>query len=112
MPYDSDIIGMYDMLPVTFLKLSDVYPETLEDVNNALFLPRWFNQNGLAEFRCMWFKTGFKKASAKFKYVGNFPFGRPKLIQYDRNEGLCYCGSWHRLDTVINDGIKLLNLYH
>lgn len=106
---DADIIGLGDMLPVTFFKISDSFPEKLEDIDNAIFLPRWFNeQKGLTEYRCMWFKTGFKKTSAKFKYVGNFPFGRPKLIQYDRNEGLCYCESWHRLDIVINDGIAFL----
>ncbi len=106
---DAEITGLGDMLPVTFFKISDIYPETLENVDNALFLPNWvFEQKGLAEYRHMWFKSGFKKATAKFEYVGNFPFARPELIRYDKDEGLCYCEAWHRLDIVINEGIELL----
>lgn len=107
---DADIKGLNELLPVTFIKLSDIYPKTLDDVNNAVFLPkRILGQGGPVEYRRMWFKNGFKKAAARFEFAGSFIFERPSLIEYDRDEGLYYCESWSRLDIAISDGIRMLS---
>lgn len=82
---NAEIKCLVDILPVTFFKISVVYPENLEDADNALFLPRCFNeQKSIAGFRCLLFKSGFKKTSAKFEYAGNIPFVRPEYVMFIR----------------------------
>lgn len=106
LPCDAVIKGLGDMLPVTFMKLSEVFPVSLEDVDNAMFLPHYAHRNEKPEYRTMWFRDGFRKAAAKFEYAGNFTFTRPELIDYPQDEGLCYCEAWCRLDICIDDGIR------
>lgn len=109
---DADIEGLGDILPVTFIKICNEYPQNIDDINNAPFLPHYYNRNKkLAEYRFMWFKKGFGKASKLFEYVGNMPFDRPCGIVCEDDDGLCYCESWQRLDVCVNNGVELINSY-
>lgn len=106
---DADIEGLGEILPVTFIKICNEYPQNIDDINNALFLPHYYDINKeIAEYRFMWFKKGFSKASKIFEYVGNMPFDRPCVINCEDDDGLCYCESWQRLDICVNNGTELM----
>lgn len=82
--YDVDI-PLGDMLPITYLKICDDYPNSVEDINNSPFIPQRFifylnnpKKNKLErEHRFMWYRDGFKKQSSRFELWGNYEFTRP-----------------------------------
>lgn len=82
--YDVDI-PLGDMLPITYLKICDDYPNSAEDIESSLFIPQQFifylnnpKKNRLErEHRFMWYRNGFKKNALRFELWGNYEFTRP-----------------------------------
>lgn len=82
--YDVDL-PLGDMLPVTYLKICDDYPNSADDIDNSPFVPQKFifyldnpkNNRSEREHRFMWYRNGFKKNALRFKLWGNYEFIRP-----------------------------------
>lgn len=82
--YDVDT-PLGDKLPITYLKICNNFPKSVEEIENSLFIPQQFifylnnpkKDRSEREHRFMWYRNGFKKSALRFELWGNYEFTRP-----------------------------------
>ena len=112
--------GLGDMLPITYLKTSDKYPETASDIDKALFIPQRFlfylgdskNDKSEREHRFMWYKEGFKKFAARLTPWGQCDFKRPynkpcpyPRIRDEHDFHTTIINFWNRFDEFVIESL-------
>jgi len=95
--------GIYSLNPRTYLKLSNKVPNSLDDIDSAIFIPEakcWKKASNEYRFLRLWSKRGFKSAQKLLSHLGNFPGYTSPDNEWDEAED--YTGQ-------IAGGLDLLN---
>ena len=101
--YDAEIEGLGDMLPVTYLKISDSFSGNVQEIDNAKPIMHSFAMDSdIPEYRFMWYKFGFRKTASRFRLIGNYNFARYNEISPETR----FACHWYRLDEIIAGSSK------
>ena len=73
---DLRINGLGDILPITYMKYSEMEPKSINDIDNIPFIKN-YTLKGISYYKFLWISDGFKKANSKFVLLGNKVFEKP-----------------------------------